>query len=76
MRQQMEVRAEKDHGKKSQCKVATSFCGVVHSREHPSSLANKCFLSVYYVSVNSSCYYMTTSYRPGVKKFDWFKAGL
>ena len=21
-------------------------------------------------------YYMTNSYRPGIKKFDWFKAGL
>ena len=21
-------------------------------------------------------YYMTSSYRPGLKKFDWFKAGL
>ena len=21
-------------------------------------------------------YYMTNSYRPGLKKFDWFKAGL
>ena len=25
---------------------------------------------------NINCYYMTNSYRPGIKKFDWFKAGL
>ena len=25
---------------------------------------------------NKSPYYMTNSYRPGIKKFDWFKAGL
>ena len=25
--------------------------------------------------INSN-YYMTNSYRPGLKKFDWFKAGL
>ena len=48
-RQQMEIRAEKDHGKTSQCKVAASFCCIVHSREHLSSLANKYFSSVYYI---------------------------
>ena len=26
--------------------------------------------------VNTTHYYMTNSYRPGFKKFDWFKAGL
>ena len=25
---------------------------------------------------DNSDYYMTNSYRPGLKKFDWFKAGL
>ena len=25
---------------------------------------------------NNNNYYMTNLYRPGVKKFDWFKAGL
>ena len=25
---------------------------------------------------NIKIYYMTNSYRPGLKKFDWFKAGL
>ena len=25
---------------------------------------------------NNYLYYMTNSYRPGLKKFDWFKAGL
>ena len=46
----MEVRAEMDHGKKPQCKIASSFYGFVHSWEHPSSLANKYFLSVYYIA--------------------------
>ena len=25
---------------------------------------------------NISCYYITNLYRLGIKKFDWFKAGL
>ena len=25
---------------------------------------------------NTFSYYITNSYRPGIKKFDWFKAGL
>ena len=28
------------------------------------------------ISCRIFSYYMTNSYRPGIKKFDWFKAGL
>ena len=27
-------------------------------------------------NINNDIYYMTNSYRLGIKKFDWFKAGL
>ena len=29
-----------------------------------------------WVSVKKQLYYLTNSYRPGLKQFDWFKAGL
>ena len=31
---------------------------------------------VKHIKGNIEHYYMTNSYRPGIKKFDWFKAGL
>ena len=30
----------------------------------------------HYYIVSNTYYYMTNSYRPGLKKFDWLKAGL
>ena len=33
-------------------------------------------LQILSVSICNGIYYMTNLYRPGIKKFDWFKAGL
>ena len=33
-------------------------------------------INILQAHVNKHFYYMTNSYRPDIKKFDWFKAGL
>ena len=52
----------------------TALCTFVVSKviDPPKQYFN-IFLKSAYSKIN---YYMTNSYRPGIKKFDWFKAGL